>query len=181
VRAVGLGQIDAVGVDAGHHGSEMQLHSLSLEVPRRQAREALAHGCHQPVPTLDQDDARRMRVDAPVIALQGPAGELLELAGHLHAGRSTADHDERHERAPACVVVLQFRPFEGAEDLPPQTHRIVEGFHPRRIMVKLVMPVVRRHRSGGHNEAVVRDVHLAATEQGGGDSARHRVDVAHLA
>ena len=134
-----------------------------------------------PGTAFDQDHTRHVRIDPPVVVLEGSPRELLQLPGHFHAGRTTTDHHEGHEGAATLLVVFRFRLFERAEDLSAQIERIVEGFHARRRPAEFVMPVVRGHRAGGHNQAVVADVDLAAAELSGGDGVGHRIDVGHFA
>ena len=112
-----LRDLDVVVAEARHHGAQVDLdpHPVSS---RAVIRDALAHGGQEPIPALDQDDAGRAGIDAPVVVLQGTPGKLLQLPRHLHAARPSTDHHEGHQGPTALLVVLLLRPLERPEDLP---------------------------------------------------------------
>ena len=179
-RPIGLGDAHAVGVHPGDHRPEVDLDAQSGQIPPGDARKPLAHGGHQRVTTLDQDDAGLRRVDAPIVAPKGPTRELFELPRHLNAGGTPADHDEGHQGPTPLFVGFGFGLFEGAEDLAAEVEGVVQRLHARRPAPEVVVTEVRGHRPSGHDEAVVADGDRVV-ELGDGELASGRIDVLHLA
>ena len=102
---------------------------MRVEVRAGHAREPAPHGATSRSAPFDQDDAGLVGVDAPVVVLQRPPGQLLELPRHLDPGRAAADDHEGHEARGAPRRPLGLRQLEGAEDLPAQGQRVVERLH----------------------------------------------------
>ena len=178
-RPIGLGDAHAVGVHPGDHRPEVDLDAQSGQVPPGDAGKPLAHGGHQRVTALDQDDAGLRRVDAPIVAPKGPTRELLELPRHLNPGGPAADHDEGHQCSAPVIIGFGFGFFEGAEDLAAEVQGVVQRLHARRLAPEVVVTEVRGDRPSGNNETVVADGDRVV-ELGDGELAGDRIDVLHL-
>lgn len=94
---------------------------------------------------VHQDDARLGRVDVAELALERVGGELADLSGHLHAGRTGAYDDEGQELLDRSRVGLDLGQLEGAENARAQLEGVVDGLH----------------TGGEHGEVVIAEVGLA--------------------
>ena len=72
-------------------GAEPHLDAELLERAPAASDSAGSNGVQQPRSRLDQDDARRARIDRAEVGGQRALGELGDGAGHLHAGGPAAD------------------------------------------------------------------------------------------
>ena len=95
--AVGVLDGDAVAVDVGDHRVELDLDAHLLQPGLRLLAELLAHRRQHRGRGVEQDHPRLGGVDVPERALEGVVGELGDLPGHLDAGRTGADDDERQQ------------------------------------------------------------------------------------
>jgi len=124
---------------------------------------------------LDQDDARRARVDPPEVAREGVAGDLGERPGHLDPGRPAPDDHEREPMAAGLGVLLALGRLERDQGSPPDLERVLQRLQPRRVSFPLVLPEVRVARPGGEDESVVRQLPVREA-----DDLRGRIDRHHL-
>ena len=117
---------------------------------------------------VEQDDVRLGGVDVPEAALERLVGQFLDLAGHLDAGRTRADDDERQQLLAALRVAGALGLLERAEDAAAQFERVVDRLHAGRELGEVVVAEVRLARARGDDQAVVRRA-VGVPEQ-------HRVD-----
>ena len=113
------------------------------------------------------------RVDAAELADQRVARQLGEGAGHLDAGRSAADDDEREPRFAGCGVGQALGALEGADDARADVERVGQRLQAVRVPGPVVVAEVAVRRAGGHDEVVVGD-RLSVVER---HAARRGVDV----
>ena len=145
---------------SGDHGAEMDLdpHPGQVAPVRRDSRRPM-------VPTswsLPSTRTTRVvaRIDAPVVAPEGPPRQLVELAGHLDARGAAADDHEGHQGA------------GGPRRRPPppparRRRRSARAGTARRratscrdaLRTELVVTEVGGRGAAGHDQAVVGDGH----------------------
>src|SRR6185437_10683645 len=108
-------------------------------------------------------------------------GQLGDLPGYLHSGRSGADHDEGQPPPLHLGIRFELGQFEGAEDPAAQLERVVDALEAGGELGELVVAEVGLGRAGRHDQAVVLDVEqVAAAGCASGELARARVDVDDL-
>ena len=120
------------------------------------------------------------RVDVPERALEGVVGQFGDLPGHLDAGRTGADDDERQQLLPAHRVAGPLGLLERAEDPAAQFQRVVDRLHARRPLGEVVVAEVRLPRARGDDQAVVRRA-VGVAEQDRVDRLVRQVDVRDVA
>ena len=106
---------------------------------------------------FEQDDARRLRLNAAEIGSQRLPRDLRERARHLHAGRSGADDDERQQPPLLVRSRCALRRLEGHQDPLPDPERVVERFQAGRVLRPLVAAEVRMRRPAREDEVVELD------------------------
>ena len=153
--AVGVLDLDAVGVDVGDHRAELDLDADLVELAAGAAAELLAERRQHVGRGVEQDDAGGGRVDAAEVAAQGAVGELGDLAGHLHAGRAGADDDEGQQPVDLGLVVGQLGELERAEDAAAQLEGVVDALHAGRELGEPVVAEVGLAGAGGDDQLVV--------------------------
>ena len=72
-------------------------------------------------------------------------GRFGDGAGHLNAGRASANHNESHQAPPLVKVRLVLGALEGKQDATAEIGRVVDGLEPRRedgpiVVAKSSMP-----------------------------------------
>ena len=154
--AVGVLDGDAVAVDVGDHGVELDLDAHLLQPGLRLEAELLAHRRQHRGRGVEQDDVRLGGIDVPEAALEGLVGQFLDLAGHLDAGRTGADDDEGQQLLAALGVAGALGLLEGAEDAAAQLQRVVDRLHAGRELGEVVVAEVRLPGARGDDQAVVR-------------------------
>ena len=107
------------------------------------------------VAAFEEDDARRARVDVLVVARDRLAGDLLDRAGELDAGRSAADDAEGQHGAPRLGAAFVLGRLERQQDPPPQLGRILERLQSGRDRGPLVVAEVRVRRACREHQVVV--------------------------
>ena len=178
--AVAVLDLDAVGVDVGHHRAELHLDAGLVQLPPGAAAEPLAEGGQHVRGGVEQDDAGGGGVDAAEVLAQGAVGELGDLAGHLHPGRAGADDDEGQQPVDLGLVLGELGELEGAEDPAAQLEGVVDALHAGRELGEPVVAEVGLAGAGGDDQLVV-GVHGGAAQHGRGDRAGGEVDVGDLA
>src|SRR4051812_43503900 len=82
-------------------------------------------------PALDEQDARRLRLDVAEVLAQRLACDLRQRAGELDAGGPAADDHERRQPALRVGVRLALCRLVGEQHLPPDLQRIVQALQAR--------------------------------------------------
>jgi hypothetical protein len=141
-------------VDADDPSAEAQL-DPSASRSRRARRRSRAGSWATRCPRRRAARSARCRVEAAEVGAQRSTGELGDLPGKLHAGRTGTDDRERQPRFAGGIVGLQLGHLEGAEDPPAELERVVDRLQPRRVAGVLVVPEVGLRRAGCQDEAVV--------------------------
>ena len=103
-----------------------------FSAPRANARSGWQKGGQDVRAALDQNDPRRVGMDASKVVCEGVARQLRQRPGELDAGRPAADDDERQEAPPAVGIRLQLGLLERQEHPAPDRQRIVERLEARR-------------------------------------------------
>ena len=151
--AVGVLDRDAVAVDVGDHGVELDLDAHLLQPRLRLLAELLAHRRQHRGCGVEQDHPGLGRVDVPERALEGVVGELGDLAGHFHSGRTGADDDEGQQLFPAGRIAGPLGLLERAEDAAAQFQRVVDGLHTGRELGEMVVAEVGLTGAGRDDQA----------------------------
>ena len=127
-HAVRLADRDAGLVDvdygAAEHGRDAEPAQRALGVRRQRRREAREHA----VGGLDEQDAAAAGIRRAEVAAQRVAGELGDLAGHLDAGGTGADHGEGQPLVAPLGIALELRGLEGGEQAAADGQRALEDF-----------------------------------------------------
>ena len=172
--------LEAALVDVDDHRTELDLDPEVLQRGlgllaelRAERRQHLGRGVEQDHPGLPG-------VDAAEVVLQGPVGELGDLAGHLHTGRAGADDHEGEQAVDLLLVVGDLGELEGAEDPSPQLERVVDRLHAGGELGEVVVAEVGLARPRGDDQRVVGR-HRLPVEDVGGDGPVLQVDVGDLA
>ena len=128
----------------------------------------------QPGRRLDQDDAGAAWVYGAEIGCERALRELGNGTGHLHPGRSAADHDEVEKATPLVRIPHRFGTFEGQQNPAAQVGRVVDrlqaGGKGRPVVAEIGML-----GAGRHDEKIERN---AASL--GDDLPAHRIDTGDL-
>src|SRR5262249_19134397 len=101
---------------------------------------------------LDQDDARRGRVDAAEIHRQTLARDLGNGTSHLDPGRATADDREGEEALALGWVGNKLRALECDEDTPPNAGGVLDALEAGRHLGPFVVAKIGMGRTGGENK-----------------------------
>ena len=143
-----------------------------LELEPRLLRQVLGVGREDARARLDEDDARRPRVDPAEVAREGVARDLGERPRHLDPGRPAADHDERQPLPAAPRDRPRARPARrragrggGSRARPPASSGRARGASHSSF------PKYEWRGPGRHDQVVVR--HLAVREE---DALRRGID-----
>ena len=177
--AVGVLDLDAVGVDVGHHRAELDLDADLVELAAGAAAELLAERRQHVGGGVEQDDAGGGRVDAAEVAAQGAVGELGDLAGHLHPGGAGADDDEGEQPVDLLLRLGELGQLEGAEDAAAQLEGVVDALHAGGELGEPVVAEVGLAGAGRDDQLVV-GVHGDAAQDVRRDRAGGEVDVGDL-
>ena len=137
--------------------------------------QTLRQGRKHARPGLEQDDARRARIDAAEILGDGVARDLGDGAGHLDAGRAGADDHEREQPPPLGLVVGQFRLLECQQDAAADAGGVLDALEARRHRRPFVMAEIGVRRAGRDDQRVVGD--RARSDQ---DAPPRGIDAGHL-
>ena len=123
---------------------------------------------------LDQDDARRARIDAAEIHGQRLARDLGDGARHLDAGRAAADDDEGQEAALLGLIGRKLGLLEREQNAAPDARRVFDALEAGRELRPLVVAEIGVRRAGRDDQIVIRQVdRLRAQELGGLIDAGH--------
>lgn len=128
--AVGVLDVDTVGVHVGDRRAQLHLHTDLAQPLAGQAAELLAEGRQHRGAGFHQHDAGGGRIDAAEVPTQRAPGELSDLTGHLHTGRTGADDHEGQQPVQLSLVACQLRQLGGPEDPPPQLKRVIDALQP---------------------------------------------------
>ena len=141
--AIALGaDPDAARVDGGHERAGPDLDAERLELELRLRRQLLGVRGQHARAALEQDDARRARVDAAEVARERVARDLGERAGHLDAGRPPPTTTNVSHWRRASARLLPLGGLEGQQHAPADLERVLERLEPGRDA-----PPTRRGRS----------------------------------
>ena len=171
---------DVPGRDAGHRGSSPHVDAEARQIGARGFAQGLGERGQHRRTRLDQEDARRARVDVPEIARERLARDLGERAGHLDAGRAAADHDKRQERLAPARIGFTLGTFERQQHAPPDVERVLERLEARRGRAPLVVPEVGVRRAARDDQIVVRQPLVIVAAHPRGSPAAGLIDRAHL-
>ena len=172
--------LDPVAVDVGDGDAELDVHAHPRQLLVGLLPERLGEAGQHPRCGVDQDDLRVRRVDAAEVPAQGVPGELRDLPGHLHPGRTGPDHHEGEQALLLLLVPRQLGHLEGAEDAPAQLQGVVDGLHARGETREPVVAEVRLARTRGHDQ-VVEGGDGGPVEHLRGDRLGREVDPRHVA
>ena len=160
--AVGVLDRDAVAVDVGDHGVELDLHAHLLQPVLRLLAELLTHRRQHRGRGVEQDHPCLRRIDMAERTFEGVVGQFGDLPGHFDTGRPRADDDEGEQLLAAGRVAGPLRLFESAQDPAAQLEGVVDGLHAGSPFGEVVVSEVRLARAGSHDQAVERgDVGVA--------------------
>ena len=106
---------------------------------------------------LDKDDSRVARIDVAEIGRESTLGKLGYRAGHLHAGRAAADHDEGQEPSALRLVRFGLGALEGDQDAPAKLRRVLDLLQARSGGLPFVMAEIGVASAGREDEMVVGD------------------------
>jgi len=76
-----------------------------------------------PISRVDQDHAHLLRSNRPEVP-RDLFHEIVDLGGHLHAGKSASGDDERKQRRAELPIGFNARLGEHLDEMVPQVHRI---------------------------------------------------------
>ena len=156
-RAVRVLDRDAGLVDVDDGAAEHRRHAQpaqrALGLRRQRRREPGEHA----VGGLDEQDAAAAGICGAEVAAQGVAGELGDLAGHLDAGGTGADHHERQPLAAPLGIALDLGGLEGGEDAAAHGQRALERLHLGRMGAPLVVAEVGVVRAARDDQRVIGD------------------------
>ena len=133
------------------HGRDAESAQRALGLRRQRRREPGEH----PVGGLDEQDAAAARVRGAEVARQRVAGELGDLAGHLDAGGTGADHHERQPLVAPLGIALELGGLEGGQDAAADGQRALERLHLGRMRAPLVVAEVGVVRAARDDQRVV--------------------------
>ncbi len=164
-----LAEGDAVLIDVGDGFAEANLDAELFERAPCVVGKALREGAENTRRRFNQNDARRFRIDAAIVAGERLVGELGDGAGGFDAGRAAADDDEGGEARAFGRVGFEFGVFEGEQDALALFGGVFERFEARREFFPIVVAEIGVARAGGDDEKIVG--HAAFAEN---DFARWR-------
>ena len=179
------GDVDLVGilpdghallVHVGHDGVGTHVDAEPLERAARRHAQRLGKRPEHVRTAFEQDDARRLRLNAAEVGSQRLPRDLRERARHLHAGRSGADDDERQQPPLLVRIRCALRRLEGHQDPLPDPERVVERFQAGRVLRPLVAAEVRMRRPAREDEVVERDRLVVVDDE----AMPRRVDRLHV-
>ena len=104
---------------------------------------------------FEQDDLRGTGIEVAEVLRQRVARDLGERAGHLDAGRTAADDDERQLRGAARGIRLTLGALEREQHAAADLERVFERLQPGRVRPPVVVAEVRVRRAGGDDQVVV--------------------------
>ena len=178
--AVGVLDRDAVAVNVGDHGTELDFDAHLLQPCGGLLAEVLAHRGQDGGGRVEQNDARFRRIDMAVGAFEGEVREFGDLAGHFDAGRSRAHDGERQELLPPLRIARPLGRLERAHDATAQLQRVVDGLHAGREFGEMVVAEVRLAGPRSDDQAVIRGF-VTVAEQLRDDEFALQVDVRDIA
>src|SRR5439155_22540906 len=107
-------------------------------------------------PGLDEDDARRARVDIAEFSAS-LSRDLGERPGKLDTGRPAANEDERQQPLVPRRVSFALRILEGQADATPDRQRVLERLQAGRIRLPVVVAEIGVTGAGRDDQVVVLD------------------------
>ncbi len=113
---------------------------------------------------FEQQNARRLRTDAPKVVTQRVPGDLRERAPELDAGRPATDDHERQQPPLRGWIGFALRRLEGEEHAAPHLERIVQRLQAGRALGPLGVPEVRVRSARCDDQVVIR-LDIAAIER----------------
>ena len=143
-------------VEIDDHLVQPRRHAEALQRSLRLLRERRRECAQHPITGLDQQDPCRARVKCAEVASQ-VAGDLGDLARHLHAGRAGADDHERQQRCAPGGVVLELSGLERRQDLAPDRQRPLERLQLGGRLTPFVVSEVVVLGAAGDDQGVVGD------------------------
>ena len=149
-------------VDTDDAGVHLQLDAETLQLLGRLPGEPVTERGERLLAAVEQEHAHRRRIERAELALQAAHRQLADLPGQLDAGRTGTDDDHRQPSLLLGGIGGDRGHLEGTEDAPAQLHRVVDGLHAGRVAGELVVAEVRLVDAGGDDQAVVRQLELAA-------------------
>ena len=147
-RDAGLVDVDDGAAEHRRHAEPAQ---RALGLRRQRRREPGEHA----VGDLDEQDAAAAGIRGAEVAPEGVAGELADLAGHLDAGGTGADHHERQPLLAPLGIALELGGLEGGEDAAADGQRALERLHLGRMGAPLVVAEVGVARAARDDQRVV--------------------------
>ena len=148
-------RVDTTGVDADHAAVGAHVDTELGQMALRFAPELVGIRGEHVVGAFDQHHLRRRRVDRPELAGHGVCRDLAQGTGQLDPGRSTADDDEREQRAADVLGTLALGRLERGEDAPPDVERVLDRLQTRRVLGPRVVAEVVVPATRGDDQRVV--------------------------
>ena len=142
----------AGGIERGHGRAEPHLDAELFERCPRGLRERRIERREQARRRLDQDDARRARIDRAEILGERAVGQLGDRARHLDAGRAAADDDEVQQPRALGRVGLGLGLLEGEQDAAADVGRVVDGLQAGRERRPVVVAEIGVLRAGREDQ-----------------------------
>ena len=114
--------------------------------------------CQYARPRLDEDDPRRLGIEAAKVARQRPPRDLRQRARELDARWAAADH---HERRPGPLRLgrgLELGRLERTQDPTADVQRVADSLQSGRVRRPFVVAEIGVGHPGRHDEVVVVEV-----------------------
>jgi hypothetical protein len=145
------------GVDPDHGAAGEDGYAEALQRPLGLRRERGWEARQHTIGGLDENDAGAAGIDGAEVAPQGVARQLGDLAGHLDAGGTGADDDEREPRVPCLCVRLALGGFTGGEEAAANRECTLERLDLGGVHPPLLVAEVRVMRAAGDDQRVVAE------------------------
>src|SRR5215813_2723778 len=138
----------------------VQLDTEFLQLPAGQRGQLRAEHSERGAAAVEEHHPGVMGLDVAVLTAQRLGGELPELPGQLHPGRTGPHQGEGEPALSFGGVGGGFGQLERAEHPPPDLDRVLDRLHPRRDGGVLVMPEVGLPDPGRQDQVVVAELEL---------------------
>src|SRR5262249_27549631 len=127
-----------------------------LQRTSRRLRQRWSERRKQPRPGLNENDPRAARVDGAEVGCECSLRQFRDGAGHLHAGRAAADHDEVQQTAALLDIRFAFGAFKREQDPAAQIRGVIDGLQAWRVRRPIVAEISVLG-PGGNDEVVERN------------------------
>src|ERR671919_541518 len=145
------------GVDPDHGAAGEDGYAEALQRPLGLRRERGWEARQHTIGGLDENDAGAAGIDGAEVAPQRVPRQLGDLAGHLDAGGTGADDDEREPGVPCLCVRLALGGFEGGEEAAANGECTLERLDLGGVLPPFLVAEVRVVRAAGDDQGVVAE------------------------